>query len=153
MLTQTFTSPENWYTLEYPRVWEMEVVDNIPAFYDPFSGKGALQILSVKISGESTEQLIQAHPFLGGNNLHEKMKIFLHMNGAPISADELTEVHQNGVDFIPCEYMIDSRFYMCVMIQKNEIFLLCLYNSDGIPDDEEAKIIGNIIQSVQIIEN
>lgn len=154
MLTQVFESPENWYTLEFPRVWDVEIVDNIPAFFDPILGKGALQVLSVKMKGEgATKELLEAHPYLGGANLKEKMSIFLHTCSVAVSIDDLQEVEIDGTTLLPYEYSIDGRFYMCVMIQKNNIFLLCLYNSDAIPDEADAQIISNIIKSIKIVEN
>ena len=77
-LTQPFISPNEWFKLEYPRMWEMEVVDNIPAFFDPLFGKGALQVFSVKLGDldKLTEEITE-FPFLLGETLPKKMKIFL----------------------------------------------------------------------------
>lgn len=149
-LTQLFISPERWYRLEYPRIWEVEVVDNIPAFFDPFAGKGALQIFCTNLAGKSDEKLLEEHPFLGGKTLKDKMQIFLHIQGAKPSEGSLQEYKKGKTSFIPFEFKREDRFYMSVLMQHETILLLALYNSEGDPAAEEAKIIGEIIQSIEI---
>ena len=149
-LTQTFESPERWYRLEYPRIWEMEIVDQIPAFFDPFEGKGALQVFCANLAGDQNKKVLKEFPFLGGNSLVDKMRIFLHMQGADPKDEELKVYPKSGISFVPYEYYNEGRFYMCVLMEKDEILLLALYNSEGSPEAEEARIIGEIIQSIEI---
>ena len=74
---QSFTSPDQWFSLQYPCMWEVEVVDGIPAFFDPLQGRGVLQILSVKLGSPDTiDEKLSEFPFLKGSSLHEKMRIF-----------------------------------------------------------------------------
>ena len=149
-LTQLFISPERWYRLEYPRVWEVEVVDGIPAFFEPFQGKGALQIFCTNLTGKANEKILKEFPFLSGKSIVDKMRIFLHMQGADPKEGALKEYAKGKMSFVPYEYRSEGRFYMSVLMQNDPILLLALYNSEGDPEAEEANIIGEIIQSIEI---
>ena len=152
MLTQTFESENKWYSLEYPRVWEMEVIENIPSFFDPFAGKGAVQVLSVNCSGKPEPEIIQNYPFLNGKTLGDKMLIFLHSQQVNIKSAELSIVTKGNMEMIPFEYSSDGSFFMAVMMEENGILLLVLYNSTEVPDKEEASIISAIIQSIKFTQ-
>ena len=150
--TQRFVSPQEWYSLEYPRLWEMEVIENIPAFFNPFLGQGALQIFSVK-TGEKEKRLemLKQFPFLSNDKLEEKMTSFLETQEV-IPDDGQLNVYKSGeTSLIPFEYYVKERFYMVCMFQKKNIFLLALYNCKNKPSEEEAKTIGEIIKSIDII--
>jgi len=151
MLSQLYQAEDNSYTLEYPRVWEMEIHEGVPAFFDPFNGKGALQILSIDLEDVLTmPEYTKAFPYLAGKSLEDKMLIFLHMQGSDPAEDSIVKFTKNDTIYIPYEYNIGDTFYMAVMMQKKNRFLLAMYNSSPAPDAEEAKIIGDIIGSIRI---
>ena len=128
-LTQTFYSENGWYSLEYPRIWEMQVVENIPSFFDPFVGKGALQVFSVNCAGKPNPELIQSYPFLNGKSIEDKMIIFLHSQEVDIKSAELSIVTKGNMKLIPYEFSSDGRFFMAVMMEENDILLLLINNS------------------------
>ena len=152
-LTQPFVSPNEWFKLEYPRMWEMEVVDNIPAFFDPLFGKGALQVFSVKLGDldKLTEEIAE-FPFLLGETLPVKMKIFLEKQSIAFNDSDLKLFNRNNLQCVAHEYFVAERFYMACMMQKNNIFLLTLYNCIEAPSNEEALAIGEILKTVEILK-
>ncbi|RME90958.1 MAG: hypothetical protein D6767_06020 [Candidatus Hydrogenedentota bacterium] len=153
---QPFHSVEGWYSLEYPRLWEMEVIENIPAFFNPFGGYGSLQVFAVKMGAlANSGNLIENHPFLKGESLTEKMQLFLERQDQFIPKDslQLTEKrHKEGDStyIVATEYRIENRFYMACMMQRSNIFLLSLYNCEGLPDKAEARAVGEILKSIEI---
>jgi len=157
MLTQKYYSEGNFFYLDYPRTWEMEIHDHIPAFFDPISGNGALQILAVDIfpamnDEEKKTGMIKAYPYLAGEKLIDKMVIFLHMQDIRINPNDLKIYARKGTYFIPHEYSVQGRFYMSVMMEKCGILLLAIYNAASKPDKMEADIIGEILKSIEITE-
>ena len=60
---QPYRSPNGWYMLAYPEHWEVEVIEEIPAFFDP-DGAGALQVSAFENK-------------LGSYNLAEELERFL----------------------------------------------------------------------------
>ncbi|MCS6983799.1 MAG: hypothetical protein NZM25_01555 [Leptospiraceae bacterium] len=146
---QTFTSENELFELQYPRTWEQETYEGIPAFFDPFYGTGALQFFSLRIDEISEEELCEA-PFLRGKTLQEKMALFLEENEVPYHWEELTAEYRNGQHFIAKEYYKEGRFYMVAMFEKEDVFVLSLFNSKGLPDPEEAQIVAEILQSVRL---
>ncbi|MCB1199993.1 MAG: hypothetical protein KDK41_05065 [Leptospiraceae bacterium] len=153
MSTQEYFSPSGWYRLEYPRTWEMEVIEGIPAFYEGiFQRGGAIQIFSVKLGNPDQETEIVANsPFLMGVDLPEKMKLFLDAQEAPYSEDDLRVFLKADSEAMAVEYRLNDRFYLAYMMQKENIFLLALYNCAGNPETEEAQAIAQIVQSLEII--
>ena len=151
MLMQKFISPSAWFELEYPRLWEMEVYEGIPTFFDSFEGKGAIQIFSVKL-GDLNEIPIemQNYSFLTGKTLVEKMLLFLEKQDIASEANEIEHFRQNGALAVAKEYYSENYFYMACMLEKNNIFILSLYNCMDTPDENEALIISQIIKSIEI---
>jgi len=157
MLTQKYLSQDRLFSLSYPRVWDMEIYEGVPAFFDPMSGSGALQVFAVDTdtlqkNDEHRETLLAAHPWLSGEKLSDKMLIFLHIQGVKTDVKNLGVYSDRGVDFIPFEYSVQGRFYMSVMMGKGNVVLLAIYNSATQPDKVEAGIIGNIIKSIEITD-
>lgn len=156
MLTQKYYSADGLYSLEYPRVWDTEEYEHIPAFFDPLSGHGALQVFAADLSEIKNNEpvkkdlLIENYPYLAGDKLIDKMRIFLHMQDTGIDVSNLKMYTDNGINFIPFEYEIQGRFYMSVMMEKNNIVLLAMYNSTSYPEKKDAEIISNIIKSIKI---
>ena len=150
-LTQHFISANEWYSLDYPRMWEMEVVENIPAFFDPLFGKGALQVFCVKTGDiDALPDDLAQYPFLKGESLQDKMLIFLQTQKVNIEPDDITVFRRDDIDFVANEYQQEERFYMVCMMQKEETFLLALYNCKDQPEKEEADNIGSILKSIRI---
>ncbi|MDH4261767.1 MAG: hypothetical protein OEV78_01845 [Spirochaetia bacterium] len=155
MLTQKYFSKDHLFSLDYPRIWEMEMYDEIPAFFDPMSGNGALQILSIDLfdlngNDKKKDELFTAYPYLTGHTLVDKMIIFLHMQGIKADTESLHVFSRDGINFIPKEYVVQGRFYMSVMMEKENQILLAIYNSAKQPDEVEAGIIGEIIKSIHM---
>jgi len=151
LINQEFISSNKWYRLQYPRTWECEIVENIPSFFDPLFGKGALQILSINMNYlENTKDVVGQYPFMAGNNIDDKMKIFLHTHSISFEKNPPRHFINKDMIVLPYEFMQGGHFFMVVMFQRDNIFLLCLYNSPGLPEDEESKTIASIIQSIEI---
>lgn len=155
MLTQKYFSNDHLFSLHYPRTWDMEVYDEIPAFFDPMSGNGALQVFAIDVlklenDHENLEEVYKAYPYLSGTKITDKMLIFLHMQGVRVDSKDLSVYTDKGTDFIPFEYTVQGRFYMSVMMEKENILLLAIYNSANQPDNAEAAAIGEIIKSIEI---
>ena len=149
--TQEFVSPVNWYTLRYPRTWDYEVVENIPSFFDPYFGKGALQALAIQVgSAEVSEEILQNYPFMAGKTLGDKFRIFLHMQELELDKVQINEFPKHDQDYVAAEYVHEKRFYMAIMIQKGNTVIFLLYNSAEIPEDDETKKIIDIIDSIRI---
>jgi hypothetical protein len=133
----------------------MEVYDQIPAFFDPMSGSGALQVMAIdvielKSDFEKFKSSIKGFPWLTGEKLIDKMMVFLHMQEIKATPETLRVYTRDDMDFIPFEYTLQGRFYMTVMMEKDDVVLLAIYNSATQPDKIEAGIIGEIIKSIKI---
>ena len=152
MLTlQTFVSPKKWFSLEYPRIWELEVIDNIPAFFDPIQGQGALQVFSAQLGApRNIVKQLEPFDFLKADNLPGKMRNFLKNQNLKEPEGGFKMYEKDQMSFIPHEYNLEDRFYMVCMLQKKNIFLLAIYNCVGRPTAEEAKIVGQIVRSINI---
>jgi hypothetical protein len=148
--TQSFVSPENWYSLQYPRTWEMEVVEGIPTFFDginPYGG--ALQIFAINLAGAVNQQALRESPFLRGQDLPEKMALFLGNQGISDGGARYFERDQTQIG--ACEYRNDGHFFFAMMAQRETIFLLALYNCKGEPEKAEAETIGQMLQTLTIL--
>ncbi len=147
-----FLSEEGWYSLEYPITWEVEIVCNIPTFFDPQNGHGSLHILSVKLGDTNnvSDGLTQEYPFLSEEQLEDKMQCFLLSHEHKPETDKIVVYQKkDNVLLLPYEYYTSSRFYMLCMIQRKNIFLLNIYNCIKDSARVEADIIGKMINSIQ----
>lgn len=149
---QAFQSPSHWFSLGYPRMWEMEVVEDIPTFYDPLFGQGAMQVFSAQVGSLhlAHEEIIQDFPFLQMDGISEKMEAFLQQQKAPYNEEDIRYSHLHNTDTVAVEYRLEDRFYMACMFQKKNIFVLALYNCQGNPPQEEAENIGKILRSLRL---
>lgn len=146
---QSFVSPENWYSVQYPRTWEMEVIEGIPTFFDGVSSYGgALQFFAVNLVGAVNERALKESPFLAGANLQEKMALFLGKQG--ISDEHAQYFERDNTEIGACEYRNDGHFFLVMMAQRGAIFVLALYNCKGEPESEEAETVGRILQTLTI---
>lgn len=149
-LTQTFVSPEKWYSLEYPRTWEMEVVEGIPSFFDgitPYGG--ALQVMAANLTGAVNQDLIRQSPFLSGADLAEKLRLFLTAQG--ISNEGARFFTRDNTEMGACEYRSGGHFFLVLMAERGGVFVLALYNCKGEPEPEEAAQVGKILQSLTVL--
>lgn len=154
MKTQSYRSPYGWFQLEYPRTWEVEVIEGIPTFFEGlFNRGGVLQVFAVK-TGDSKQKskIIDESPFLKGKSLAEKMQLFLEQQDIAYEEDQLRIFERDSMEAIATEYNHSGHFYLAVMLQRDPIFLLALYNVKGEPETEEAQEIAAIVQSIQIRE-
>ncbi len=149
-LTQTFVSPENWYSLQYPRTWEMEVIEGIPSFFDGITTYGGvLQVMAANLAGAANKELVQQSPFLSGANLGDKLRLFLTNQG--ISNDTAQYFERDNTLMGACEYRSGGHFFLVLMAERESIFVLALYNCKGEPQPEEAAHVGRILQSLTIL--
>lgn len=148
--TQTFVSSENWYSLEYPRTWEMEVVEGIPSFFDGISPYGgALQVMAANLAGAQNRELVSQSPFLIGKDIPDKLALFLSKQG--VSSESAQFFTRDNTQMGACEYRNGGHFYLALMAERNNIFVLALYNCKGEPEPQEAALVGKILQSLTII--
>ena len=148
--TQSFVSPENWYSLQYPRTWEMEVVEGIPTFFDGISPYGgALQIFAINLAGAVNEEALEVSPFLRGKDLPDKMALFLSKQG--VSNEGAQYFERDKTQMGACEYRSDGHFFLAMMAQRGTIFVLALYNCKGEPKNEEAAAVGQMLQTLTIL--
>jgi hypothetical protein len=148
--TQSFVSPEKWYSLQYPRTWEMEVIEGIPTFFDGISPYGgALQVFAINLAGAVNQEAVRLSPFLLGKDLPEKMALFLKNQG--ISDERVQYFERDRTDIAACEYRNDGHFFLAMMAQRDTIFLLALYNCKGEPEKEEAAVVGQMLQTLTIL--
>ena len=144
----SFVSPNKWYKLDYSPFWDWEVFENIPAFFDPLHGKGALQIFSLKITQKPSPKILKESPYLEGKNLKEKMELFLKYQEV---SPKVENFFRGDMEVAACEYTKGGRFYMACMFQKKDIFLFAIYNCHGYPPKEEAEEVVKILQSIEIL--
>jgi len=150
--TQTFVSPENWYSLEYPRTWEMEVIEGIPSFFDginPYGTGGVVQLMAANLTGVENRELVSQSPFLSGKDLGEKLGLFLSKQG--VSNEGTHFFTRDNTEMGACEYRTGGHFYLVLMAQRGSIFVLALYNCKGEPEPQEAALVGKILQSLTLI--
>jgi len=135
---QLFESPKKWFSMVYPVSWEMMVVEEIPAFFDPH-GNGALQVYSF----ENTEN---------NYDLDEEMERYLavhEMSGQEIQTITLT--NEDGYDIRACEFKKEDRFWILFMLGRGKgKMVLATYNCDAIIDEATAEIIFSSISSIKI---
>ncbi len=153
---QKFQSSNRWYSLEYPRMWEMQIVENIPCFFNPIHGSGSLQLFSANLSQIKTldTKQLDKFNFLKGANLIQKMNLFLNTRQVIVKEQDLKiYVNDNNTQFVAHEFKQEDHFFTACMFQKKHIFLLGIYNCLGVPPIEESDIIGAILKSIEIEVN
>lgn len=152
---QPFTSSQGWYTLMYPATWEVEIIENIPSFYDGLFPKGGvLQVFALSmgdnVNSDSYKEIIKKAPYLDGKDVGEKMEFFLDSQDVSSYKDSIKILKKDNYPIAVCEYTKDRTFYFASMIEKSNKFILILFNAPYVPDAEEAAILGDIINSLEI---
>ncbi len=124
-----------FFQLLYPAAWESEIIEDIPAFYDPASG-GVLQIAA---SRSET-----------GFDLAREMRKFLERVGIEFQADHVASFRMpGGQECLACEFTKDDRFWMVYIIVDEDRLLIVMYNSDEFPDAELARELSDVIASIR----
>lgn len=149
--TQSFHGADGLFTLEYPRTWESETYEGIPAFYDPLVGAGALQFFAARLTALDPD-IVAASPFLRGESLEEKMVLFLEEQNIPCSLEDLQVAEFGDQRLVAREYEKEDRFFMAAMFERGHVFVLSLYNAPHPPEDEEAAAIGAILRSLRLAD-
>lgn len=135
---QPYKSPENWYIFHYPEYWEMEVIEGVPAFFDP-EGAGAFLISAFK-------------NVVGNYDLSEEMGRFLGQHKIQYDPTKIASFEKaEGTLVQACEFVTEGRFWLVYMLANGNKLLICSYNSDEAPDKELAEILTTMISSVRFI--
>lgn len=149
--TQSFHAADGLFTLEYPRTWESETYEGIPAFYDPLGGAGALQFFAARLTALDPD-IATASPFLRGQSLEEKMALFLEEQDIPCPVEDLHVAEIDGQRLIAREYEKEGRFFMAAMFERGHVFVLSLYNAPRPPENAEAAVLGAILRSLRLAD-
>jgi hypothetical protein len=135
---QVYRSPNGWYMLVYPEHWTYEIIEEIPAFYDP-EGSGALQVSAFENK-------------LNSYNLSEELERFLELHNIEYDPDQVAVFkNSEGSQIEACEFISDERFWLVYMISFADKLIVCTYNSDIRPDKELSQILTNIISSIRFL--
>ncbi|MCB1191648.1 MAG: DUF3805 domain-containing protein [Leptospiraceae bacterium] len=138
---KNYTSPMGWYSMLYPSNWNLEVIEGIPAFYDPEEGTGAFQVYAFynkKGEYDLTQELIRYLQTHGVEYQEDCVASFINNEGSRIKA---------------CEFISKERFWLVYVLAHHSKMVLCTYNSDENPDKKLSKILTNIISSIRFSTN
>ena len=131
---QIFKGP--FFEISFPEHWVVEVIENIPAFYDPL-GAGALQVVA---SRKET-----------GYDLKSEMIKYMARHGMEYSDDAAVAYQtQNGLDCLATEFVREARFWLVQIMVRGDKLLIVTYNADETPGQELASLIGGMVQSIEI---
>lgn len=137
---KNYTSPMGWYTMLYPAHWELEIIEEIPAFFDP-EGAGAFQVYAFANKN-------------GKYDLKNELIRYLKQHAIEYEEDCIASFTNNeGSEIKACEFISKERFWLVYMIAHNSKMVLCTYNSDESPDKELSIILTNIISSIRFSTN
>jgi hypothetical protein len=136
---QAFRSPKGIYMFAYPETWVYEVIEEIPAFYDPETNDGAFQISSFQ-----NKEL--------DFDLSEEMNRFLELHKIEFDEEKVASFTNNeGSKILACEFISDSRFWLVYMVANKFKLLVCTYNSDNKPTKDLSIILTNMISSIRFL--
>ena len=117
----------------------MEIIEEIPAFYDP-TGDGALQVSAFQNKD-------------GEYELTNVMKNYLSRHKISYNPSSIANfVDANGCEVQACEFISEGRFWMVYMLARGSLLVLCTYNGDERPDKVQSRIIQGILRSIQVEE-
>lgn len=149
---QFFQDASKSYTFEYSRYWEVKVIEGIPTLFDPLSGNGAMQFFYVPLLSENRERYNEVFPFLKKQKLQDKMKAFYDNQNIPFSLEKSVQFSSSKFVMIGYEHFVGSIFYFVTMLQKEDHFLLVLFNREKIPEESEISEITQVIRTIQFLE-
>ena len=122
--------------MQYPASWEAEVIEDIPAFYDP-EGAGALQLVATRSTDDSCD-------------LQAEMARYLERHGIEFQPDRIVGYKtESGLDAMVCEFLKEDRFWLVQMLTLDEKLLVVIYNADELPEPELIGILAAIIRSIK----
>lgn len=123
-----------FFELQIPGRWEYEIIENVPAFFDPM-GAGALQIAATRDS----------------RGLDEEMQRYLERNGLAFQEDRIARFQNSqGLECLACEFVKDNRFWMVQMIARETKLVIAMYNADETPAEEAATELAGLLASIRI---
>ncbi|MDH5654836.1 MAG: hypothetical protein OEZ34_02940 [Spirochaetia bacterium] len=125
-----------FFKLKFPSHWEMEIIEDIPAFFDPMGG-GALQVVSAQKNDEPV-------------NLEDEMTQYLSQMGISFDPEKIASFKIQAGPCLACEFIKEDRFWLLNMIGQEGKLLIVMYNSDEVPDPDTVSILMNIIQSIRL---
>ena len=125
-----------FFRLQYPSHWEVEVIEDIPAFYDPMGG-GALQIAAFKKSDEPV-------------NLENEMTRYLGEIKIAFDPEKIASFELPAGPCLACEFIKEDRFWLVNMLGKEGKLLIVIYNADEVPDPDTVGIVMTIIKSIRL---
>lgn len=134
MALQTFRG--TFFQMQYPGLWDSEIIEDIPCFFDPDSG-WALQAIAFR------SQL--GEPFTELNRYLERHSL---------KADPAKTAHfslPSGLSCMACEFYIEQRFWLVNLIFRDNRMLFILFNSDELPEESLAREISSVIRTVEFI--
>ena len=130
-------------------MWECEIVENIPSFFDPIDGVGAFQVVSMQANDND------AGPLMTSVNLEDLLTQQLFNIGIRANRPEFSKyADERGIETVACEVRHDGRFWFLALkkLEEPELpsrIVLAMYNSDATPDEGTARIIGHIVSSIR----
>lgn len=128
-----------FFTVRIPPLWEVEIIENIPAFFDP-DGSGVLQIAAFR----RPAAILDAR---------DEMERYLNQNGVEPDRSRMTNlVLPSGLECVSVEYVLDNRFWMVSAISRNNRLLFVIYNGDEIPQQGTAMLISEVVSSIEFLD-
>ncbi|MFN3603199.1 MAG: hypothetical protein ACK4UJ_00660 [Leptonema sp. (in: bacteria)] len=125
-----------FYSFFYPESWELEIIENIPSLFKP-NGPGALIIVAFRY--EDTN---------GVDTKRELLRYF-YKRGIQVSENRITTYKtENKLLASAIEYIHEDRFWFANLVGKDHKYVLFLWNSDEIPNQELVQEISFIVKSI-----
>jgi hypothetical protein len=126
------------FELRYPESYETEIIEDIPAFFDPMGG-GVLQVATVV-----TEKIPP--------DLEAEMKKYLTGMKIEYEPEKIAEYNHPAGRCLACEFTKDERFWLINMIGSDKKVFIVLYNADEIPDGDTVGIVLGMIGSIRMVD-
>lgn len=134
--SKVFVSRAGWYSLRYPREWELEEDENYVALYEPEKGVGALHVSAYETPGPADPK--------------KEMLDHLSDNETPVKAEDIT-VRLNGTKEIASfEQVNPGSFQKTWFVSDNGYLVLATYDSNAEDRDKELGEVENIINSIEV---
>lgn len=131
---QQFEGP--FFRVRIPLHWEAEIIENIPAFFDP-DGQGVIQVAAVRRSS-------------GDYDPKEELERYLTRNNIEPDSERMARFQlPSGLSAVSVEYIVDNRFWMITAAAQGPCFVLLMYNADEVPTAEMAMLISEILSTVE----
>jgi len=125
----------SFFSIQYPETWDLEIIENVPCFYDPDSG-WALQIASSR------------SPF--SIDLLSEIENYMIRQGLSFDEESVVPYELSPeIQAVASEYYVDNRFWLINMFCFENKLIVFLFNSDESPDAELAREIAACIRSLQ----